>query len=312
MYHASGKDFNTYFLTNIALFNTKVKQSFDFYSAILYNELMKIIPLSKLAETEFTTTALYAERQFWAENARFSMKEPRKRSALLWFCGCEGKCVLKNGKEIPLPRNALAYIPQSSVYTLHFFHKTEPCATLLLEFCLTADEPFCLRDEVTVLDIIQSDHKIVGYLQQLADDFSMLARPFLHIKSTFYRLMTRLCAGAEIQSLDSSGVRIIEQGIRYLQQDQEQALSIEEIAKTCFVSANYFRRLFEKYAGVSPNEYRAARKIERAKLLLENSELSVVEISDTLHYSSAAYFCRCFKKRTGITPMEYRERMKGE
>ena len=47
----------------------------------------------------------------------------------------------------------------------------------------------------------------------------------------------------------------------------------------CYVTPAYFRRLFRKYAGVSPAEYRTARRVERAKELLRTSSLSVSAIA---------------------------------
>ena len=91
-----------------------------------------------------------------------------------------------------------------------------------------------------------------------------------------------------------------------LQKDEKQTLSIEEIAKLCFVTPAYFRRIFREYSGMSPTEYRMRMKIERAKDLMERSEYSVAELSELLGYNDPSYFCRVFKKVTGMNPTDYR------
>ena len=47
-------------------------------------------------------------------------------------------------------------------------------------------------------------------------------------------------------------------------------------------------------------------RIERAKILLKDSEYSVQEVSDKLGFTTRNYFTRCFRELTGMTPMEYR------
>lgn len=49
-----------------------------------------------------------------------------------------------------------------------------------------------------------------------------------------------------------------------------------------------------------------AARIERAKILLRDSEYSVQEVSDKLGFTTRNYFTRCFRELTGMTPMEYR------
>ena len=86
-----------------------------------------------------------------------------------------------------------------------------------------------------------------------------------------------------------------------------QERSISEIARMCNVSVNYFERLFKEYSGVTPAKYRLIGKINRAKLMLETSFLSVEQISLELNFSDSAYFCRIFKKNVGMTPTQYRK-----
>ena len=52
-------------------------------------------------------------------------------------------------------------------------------------------------------------------------------------------------------------------------------------------------------------DYFILLKIDRAKKLITETELSFTEISDSLGFSSSAYFSRTFKKKTGLTPSEY-------
>ena len=101
---------------------------------------------------------------------------------------------------------------------------------------------------------------------------------------------------------------IIEKGIEYLENEDEETKSISEIAEMCNVSEVYFRRLFKEYSGFSPVQYRTNAKIFRAKNYLKQNELSVSEISDRLGFGDVSYFIKIFKEQTSLTPKEYREK----
>jgi transcriptional regulator GlxA family with amidase domain len=77
--------------------------------------------------------------------------------------------------------------------------------------------------------------------------------------------------------------------------DDYRNLSIAEIADKCAVSETYLRKSFKKYLNISPNEYRIKTRIEKAKNLLLNSEMSVKEITYLLGFYDEAYFYKIFK-----------------
>ena len=72
-------------------------------------------------------------------------------------------------------------------------------------------------------------------------------------------------------------------------------------------------RMFKKAYGITPYAYVLTKKIDLAKKLLCDTNLSVKEISDKLCFSDEYYFSNMFKKRTGITPSSYKKNvMQGE
>jgi AraC family transcriptional regulator len=57
---------------------------------------------------------------------------------------------------------------------------------------------------------------------------------------------------------------------------------------------------------VPPHRYHMARRIDRAKGLLEKPALSVTQIGIQIGFREASSFTRAFRKFTGLTPTEYR------
>ena len=82
-------------------------------------------------------------------------------------------------------------------------------------------------------------------------------------------------------------------------------LSIREIAGLCGVSESGLRSHFQKVYGTSPQQYRMNTRIDRAKYLLETTNLSVCEIADRLRFYDEAYFCKMFRTAVGCSPKKY-------
>ena len=67
-----------------------------------------------------------------------------------------------------------------------------------------------------------------------------------------------------------------------------------------------FTRLFKKYYGKSPTEYKVQIRIDQAKNMLIETDMRIKAIAESVGYSDALYFSRAFKKECGYSPSEYR------
>ena len=268
---------------------------------------MRIATLSEIQSfNSLALSDLFVMRQWWREGQTFTMAGPRTRSAFIYTSGCS-ITVREQGREsLCVPLGAILYIPEGSVYSLEFKERTERHATVLIEFSLKAEDKILLANRMTVIERAP-DVSIVDSMERIVSEFSKPERNYFEIKSKIFKLLSLLCK-RENQILISERSPSIERGIRYLESDDAQSLSLDEVAKMCFVTPAYFRRAFRKYAGMSPIEYRNKRKIERAKELLDSTELSVADVSDTLGYDNPSYFCRVFKREVGFTPTFYRSK----
>jgi len=82
-------------------------------------------------------------------------------------------------------------------------------------------------------------------------------------------------------------------------------LSNGEIARQLGISEVYFRKLFLSQYGTTPKQYILELRLQKAKGLLTDTNLTVTEIAETCGFSSLYHFCRIFKAKTGLTPTEY-------
>jgi len=95
--------------------------------------------------------------------------------------------------------------------------------------------------------------------------------------------------------------------LRRMNREFEKNHTLDDYAAMCRMSKFHFLRVFRSLTGVSPIEYRNRLRLEHAKELLLETNLSVSEIGTAVGYASPSYFCDAFKKEVGISPRSYRE-----
>ena len=103
-------------------------------------------------------------------------------------------------------------------------------------------------------------------------------------------------------------VKQISDLIYLLEKSVYTTLTIDEILKNTYYGRAYLMRLFKKETGYSIMEYFIKLKIDKAKDLLRDNQLSIREISDKLAFNEPNYFTKTFKRITGFTPSAYRRR----
>lgn len=93
----------------------------------------------------------------------------------------------------------------------------------------------------------------------------------------------------------------------FLKEQVLTSFSIDEAAQVAGLSPYYFIRAFKQHIGKTPYAYYVDVKIEKAKELLQNKTLSVMEIALATGFANSGHFSTVFKRRTGVTPSEYKK-----
>ena len=99
---------------------------------------------------------------------------------------------------------------------------------------------------------------------------------------------------------------LIQVSINYIKNNFERDISIRDIAKFAFLSPSYFTRVFKEEVGLTPINYLMNVRIERAKELLQGTELKISDIALNVGFSNQQRFNEIFKKHTKMTPTQYR------
>ena len=104
-------------------------------------------------------------------------------------------------------------------------------------------------------------------------------------------------------------VPVIEQIITEIQEHYTENIILTELAKKYGISVGYLSSLIKENVGMSYSDYVTARRIQKAKELLEDERLSMEQIAEQTGFRDHFYFIKVFKKHTGITPGQYRKHM---
>ena len=80
-----------------------------------------------------------------------------------------------------------------------------------------------------------------------------------------------------------------------------------DVATKLNLNSSYVSHIFKKETGQGIVEYITELKMEKARLLLQDKNLKIVQIAEKLGYNSQSYFNKCFKSHFGITPKQFRE-----
>lgn len=92
----------------------------------------------------------------------------------------------------------------------------------------------------------------------------------------------------------------------FIAENYEQDLSLGELAQVAEMSTFHFAREFKRATGTTPHQYLIKFRVERAKALLIESRMPLVEVGFRSGFSHQSHFSRLFRKLTGTTPLSYR------
>lgn len=103
---------------------------------------------------------------------------------------------------------------------------------------------------------------------------------------------------------------ILLKSIDYIKNNYYKDITLDKVANKFNLSPYYFSRTFKEFVGVNYSEYITEIRIEKAKQMLKDHDLSIKEICFKVGYNDPNYFSRVFKKVEKISPTEYKSNVK--
>ncbi len=117
--------------------------------------------------------------------------------------------------------------------------------------------------------------------------------------------------GEEGYTPPSSHQQSLYRAIRYMRKHLGEELSVSDVASYIGYSTSHFNHLFKEYTKSTPYAYFLTLKMNEAKRLLLDTDMSISEISERLSFGSISKFGAAFKADCGETPGKFRKRYCG-
>lgn len=103
------------------------------------------------------------------------------------------------------------------------------------------------------------------------------------------------------------GYEYVQTAIELMQANFDEVLSIQEIAQLVGLSPRQVERLFKRYFSVSPAQYYLRLRLQRAKELLSQTSMTVMQITVACGFSTPSHFSKAYRAYYGHTPREQRK-----
>ncbi len=204
---------------------------------------------------------------------------------------------------IELGAGDIIYLPKGSYYEAEFDITGGEVINYLINFDVLNKE---ISNGIKVPFLFYSDSNDIlsSYFKNTVEAFSNKDNPLL-TKSFFYLLLHNLMT---ICNSDNEKDILMKKGAELLVDRCD--MSIEDIAVRLHLSRSAFQKGFKDCFGVSPVKYRTEKRLEKAKLYLDTTDMPIKEIADKLGFYDISYFYKVFEKKYSLPPKKYRDNLK--
>ena len=233
-----------------------------------------------------------------------------------------------------LERRALRIILQKRYPNIHFIDDATT-GTEAVKLAYQHSPDIILMD-ITMPGIngIDAQKEIIKFLPSVKtviitayNDFSYAQQAIKHgvcdfllkpiAPDTLYECINKLIGSMDIKDIEKAkgvvkSTDMLQNIITYIDYNYLNNLHLKEIADLFHLNEKYLSRLFKQKTGISITEYITKQKINRAKHLLEYTDIPVYQIALELNFTDASYFNKVFQKFVGMPPKQYRSISKSD
>jgi len=224
---------------------------------------------------------------------------------------CEGQCVvtLEDRVRIAYPGDCILYRPGEKQDYL-FPQKTNP-RTYWIHFngegCQKLFEMLVLQD----VCIVKADRnrEIVHLMSRVCQYYNLQISHSDLICSGLMQSILALLSN-EVHKVDhlseGKGKDKISELISYIKTVPNLDITLGVCAAFCNMSKVHFARVFKQITGIPPVQFMLRIRIDRAKELLDFTDMPIAEIAEASGFQDQNYFARTFRKSIGMSPTQYR------
>ncbi|ESQ73992.1 helix-turn-helix domain-containing protein [Asticcacaulis sp. AC402] len=94
--------------------------------------------------------------------------------------------------------------------------------------------------------------------------------------------------------------------IEYMHENLSRQVLLSDLAAIAGLSPHHFGRMFKQNTGTSPHAFMIGARMDKARQLLSDTTIPILDLADAVGYSAPSTFARLFKLHVGMSPLEYR------
>lgn len=135
----------------------------------------------------------------------------------------------------------------------------------------------------------------------------------INMCSLISQILTSMCeiSASENEASFNNRYQDVEDARQFISDNYQKKIRIEELSAGYNLTKFSFIRKFRHHFGITPYSYLQKERINMASLLLETTNISIVQISEDVGYSDQNNFTKYFKSYMGMTPSQYRRQHSG-
>lgn len=164
--------------------------------------------------------------------------------------------------------------------------------------------------ENTPVTIIHSEELMESVTEIIEEGVASRPACDFFVKSAIYKTLGILYRMGVLKDADKMlaerDVQKILPVLSYVNTNYAEDIKLAEVAAMLSFDESYFCRLFKNATGATFTEYLNFVRISKAEKLLKKTQKSILEISESVGFSSVSYFNRIFKKYHHVSPRTYR------
>ncbi|MFB5761486.1 helix-turn-helix transcriptional regulator [Paenibacillus medicaginis] len=157
--------------------------------------------------------------------------------------------------------------------------------------------------------LLREPHEVYHALKSLVLELDRKERSEMLVQVQLTALLLRIARlyhELESQSGDMQN-QYVRQCLDFLHQNYDRPIQIKQVAEAVNLHPGYVQRIFKQKIGQSMMAYLTGFRMEKAKMLLRETDIPVAEIADYVGVHSRPYLHKLFKSATGMTPSDYRQ-----
>lgn len=197
------------------------------------------------------------------------------------------------------------------------------CKMMNIEFIFTKNNTFLpslrsFSNNVSALEDLLKSNNPYYILKDYDEVYQLLKSLVVELNSSsvdqgisvqllMYELLIKTANAAIRAKRESASDNYVNKTKRYISMNYDRTLSLKEIASYSNINEDYLNRVFKKSTGTTVIEYLTEVRIDKAKMLLQNTNIPIIDVAEIVGISSRQYFNQIFKKVTGLTPSKYRK-----